>query len=186
MHETTNRTKRGLNAFVPTYRTNDLNRIDWSAVAKRGIRFVAIDLDNTLAVHGTDTADAFVNTLVRAMENAGLHVALYSNAAHGRDKRFARSLGIEAIEAVQKPSPDALLQAMATRGLAKDDVLVVGDQLITDIWSANRAGVPSLWVKRRDHKELFSIRLKRILEWLLLRIKRRAFQSVATLPEKKA
>jgi putative hydrolase of the HAD superfamily len=35
-------------------------------------------------------------------------------------------------------------------GLAKDEVLMVGDNLMTDILGANRVGIKSVWINRHD------------------------------------
>ena len=44
----------------------------------------------------------------------------------------------------------------------------VGDQLFTDVWGANRAGIMSVLVKPIDKHEEIQIILKRRLEWIVL------------------
>lgn len=168
--------------FVPTMRAADLRTVDWALLKAHGIKLIAVDLDNTLAVHGSDRPDAYAKEAVALMREAGLTVMLYSNAAYDRDKRFASGLGIEAVEGVKKPNTDALETLLERRKLTPRDVLVVGDQLITDVWSANRLGAPSLWVALRDPKELFTIRLKRIAEKVMGALWKKTYHSVPEAP----
>lgn len=50
----------------------------------------------------------------------------------------------------------------------KDTTYFVGDQLFTDVWGANRAGIMSILVKPIDKHEEIQIILKRMLEWIVL------------------
>lgn len=168
--------------FVPTMRAADLRSVDWAFIRERGIKLIAVDLDNTLAVHGSDRPDTYAKEAVEKMKQAGLSVMLYSNAAYDRDKRFASGLGIDAVEGVSKPNADALATLLEKKTLSPAEVLVVGDQLITDVWSANRLGAPSLWVTRRDPKELFTIRLKRIAEKVMGALWKKTYRAVPEAP----
>ena len=57
-------------------------------------------------------------------------------------------------------------------GTTRGTTLFVGDQLYTDIWGANRAGIHSILVKPIDKHEEIQIVLKRFIEkpflWLWL------------------
>ena len=57
--------------------------------------------------------------------------------------------------------------------LDKKEVVFIGDQIFTDIWGANRAGIISILVSPIDKKEEIQIILKRKLENLILYFYRR-------------
>ena len=46
--------------------------------------------------------------------------------------------------------------------------IFIGDQLFTDVWGANRAGIRTILVKPIDPKEEIQIVLKRYLERIVL------------------
>lgn len=48
------------------------------------------------------------------------------------------------------------------------NTLFVGDQLFTDVWGANRAGICSILVKPMNPKEEIQIVIKRYLEKIVL------------------
>lgn len=168
--------------WLPAYRTDDLRLVDWPRFAQAGIRLIAVDLDNTLAVHGSDKPDRYAREAVAVMQRAGLAVCLYSNAALNRDQRFAEALGIDAVPGVSKPDPAALSAELKRRGLQAKEVLVAGDQLFTDVWSANRLGVRALLVSRRDRHELVTIRLKRAGEAIVTWLDRKGHAGVPAAP----
>ena len=59
-------------------------------------------------------------------------------------------------------------KAMERLGTKQATTLFVGDQLFTDVWGANRAGIKSYLVKPIHPKEEIQIVLKRYLEKIVL------------------
>jgi putative hydrolase of the HAD superfamily len=51
-----------------------------------------------------------------------------------------------------KPDPAIFKHALSLLSLEKDEVLMVGDNLMTDILGANRAGIKSVWINRHDRE----------------------------------
>ncbi len=51
-----------------------------------------------------------------------------------------------------KPDPAIFEHALALTSLQKEEVIMVGDNLMTDILGANRAGIKTVWINRH-HKE---------------------------------
>lgn len=51
-----------------------------------------------------------------------------------------------------KPDPSLFLHALSLMALKKDEAIMVGDNLMTDILGAARAGMKTVWINR-DHKE---------------------------------
>ncbi|MGP7815655.1 HAD family hydrolase [Niallia sp. 01092] len=51
-----------------------------------------------------------------------------------------------------KPDPSIFDYALSLVQLNKEDVLMVGDNLMTDVLGANRAGIKSVWINRENNK----------------------------------
>ena len=49
-----------------------------------------------------------------------------------------------------KPDPTIFEHALERMGLNKDEAIMVGDNLMTDILGASRAGIKSVWINRHD------------------------------------
>ncbi|MGG3563352.1 HAD family hydrolase [Neobacillus rhizosphaerae] len=49
-----------------------------------------------------------------------------------------------------KPDPSIFEHALSRMSLKKEEVIMVGDNLMTDILGANRAGIKTVWINRHD------------------------------------
>ena len=68
-------------------------------------------------------------------------------------------------------------RAVEQMGLTKEEVLFVGDQLFTDVYGANRAGIYGTLVKPINPKEEIQIVLKRYLETVVLHFYKRELKN---------
>ena len=159
------------NLFPSAYEKNAY-RIDYRDYFGRGYRGLIFDIDNTL-VGDNAPADERSRSLVDSLKELGYRVVIVSNNCEERVKTFADALGASYVFKADKPSKKGYLEAAKKMGCKRDEVLVVGDQLFTDIWGANNAGIMSVLVKPIDKKEEIQIILKRIAERIILRSYRR-------------
>ena len=60
----------------------------------------------------------------------------------------------------------------------RDHTLFVGDQIFTDVWGANRAGIHTILVKPIHPKEEIQIVLKRYLEKIVLYFYQRKLEKI--------
>lgn len=128
-----------------------------------GIRGVIFDVDNTLAPHGAP-ADAQARGLFEQLRQLGMSTCLLSNNKEPRVKKFADAVGSLYIHKAAKPGTGGYERAMERMGTDRESTIFVGDQLFTDIYGANRAGIYSILVKPVNPREEIQIVLKRYLE----------------------
>lgn len=155
--------------FKPDQICTDVDQIDYNKLYNDGKRLILLDIDNTLAIHGSRQADDFARDVVVKIHSAGLRIVILSNARRTRAQAFASSLGLEAEGMARKPSPRTLLAVCAKSGTDTSEACMIGDQLLTDIWAARRAGTYSILVRPRSDQESPHIRLKRLAENLILK-----------------
>ena len=99
----------------------------------------------------------------------GFKTVIVSNNGESRVSKFAKANNCTYVYRALKPSGMGYIKALDKLGLDKSQVICVGDQLFTDIWGANRAGVDSILVGRLFKKEAFHIYIKRVVENFVLR-----------------
>lgn len=158
--------------LYPTQDAESIYDINFADYHEKGYRAVLFDIDNTLVEHGapaTRKVIDFFNTL----HTMGYETCLISNNKEPRVASFAAQVDSKYLYKAGKPSPEGYRKAMKICGTTKEDTLFVGDQLFTDVWGANRAGVYSILVKPIHPKEEIQIILKRRLEWIVLFFYRR-------------
>lgn len=118
------------------------------ALARRGIRLLLADLDNTLVPYGIPEPTQQVREWTQALEANGITLFVLSNNRHPqRPKRFATALGVPFIGHAGKPKPHSFFKAMEQMRCSPRETAIVGDQIFTDILGGNRAGVTTLLVE---------------------------------------
>lgn len=166
-----------LERFYPAQRAASAYQIPYGELYERGVRGVIFDIDNTLVPHGAPADDRAVS-LFAGIRGLGMKTCLLSNNKEPRVRPFAERTGSAYICRSGKPSRGGYLQAMERMGTDRRSTVFVGDQLFTDVYGANRAGIYSILVDPVDPREEIQIVLKRIPERLVLyfyeRRKRRA------------
>lgn len=152
------------NFLIPDYYYHSIHDVDLSFFKELNIKGVLFDIDNTLEPYETIEPSEKTIRLFENLRNNGINVAVISNNHEERVKRFCSSLDVEYSFDSGKPSSKKILQAIERMGLKSDDVIIVGDQLFTDVWAGNNTKIKSMFVDRINNKESFFIKVKRLLE----------------------
>lgn len=158
--------------LYPSQDVNSIYDIDFEDFYSKGYRAVLFDIDNTLVTHGAPATEQVIAFFDR-LHAVGFKTCLISNNKEPRVASFAGQVESAYIYKAGKPSAEGYNKAMDICGTGKAGTLFVGDQLFTDIWGANRAGIYSILVKPIHPKEEIQIVLKRRLEWFVLIFYRR-------------
>ncbi len=153
-----------LESFFPDRMLESVYSVDPSFFHAAGIRGVILDIDNTL-VSPNAPADERACRYVASLREAGIGCFILSNNSEKRAGSFARDVGCGFLAKAKKPKKDGFLAAMERLGTKPSETAVIGDQLITDVLGAHRAGIAAWCVKPLDpaHEQPF-VRVKRLLE----------------------
>ncbi len=129
---------------IPFAHAKSIYDVDLSFFKKHGIKVVLTDLDNTLAPIYQKDADEKVFDLVKRYKEAGLRLIIVSNNTGKRVKRFSAELGIENACWMLKPLSLRLKKFLKKQKIDKSEVILVGDQILTDIMAGNGAKIKTL------------------------------------------
>ncbi len=130
--------------LIPTYVASSIYKIPLSFYERAKVKYLLLDLDNTLASHRERRADPEAVDWARRVAEAGLTVYIISNNSRKRVETYASSLGVECLYLAFKPFASRLLSFLREKGIRKEDCLLLGDQVYTDVRAANRAGLRSV------------------------------------------
>lgn len=153
--------------LFPNERIDSTYRIDFEALYREGIRGVIFDIDNTLVPHGAPADDRAV-ALFERLHALGIKTVLLSNNGEARVKPFAEKTEAQYLYKAGKPKKTGYVKAMEIMGTDNKDSIFVGDQIFTDVWGANRAGLHTILVGKIHPKEEIQIVLKRMLEFFIV------------------
>lgn len=149
------------------------------------IQTIAFDVDGTLSDYHTSEIEPRIKDTLLNLGDAGYTLYIISNAYTARVDELNHIYG-EFVEEVispatvtptgenpksyRKPRPDMLQYAIRESSSEPQETLMVGDQLLKDVVSANRAGAESLLVPRRGSGDDIRVRvLQRPVEALTRR-----------------
>lgn len=156
-----------LEKYYPYEYAQSVFQIDYQKLYDRGFRGIIFDIDNTLVHHG-DSSTLEIGDLFRRIQGIGLKTILLSNNDRERTERFIKNIDTPYICDADKPEPGNYLKAVKLLGIKKEEAVVVGDQIFTDILGANRSKLASILVRfiRLDNEK--SIGKRRYLEYAIL------------------
>ncbi len=143
-------------SFIPNEFHHSFFDVDFQALYNQGFRYVITDLDNTLISYEETHPTTQIIETFQTLKNMGFAITLLSNNHTNRIDTFCESLHVGGFANAKKPLKYGFQKAMKSmNGASKQNTIIIGDQLMTDVWGANRFGAYSILVnplKRKTEK----------------------------------
>ncbi|MYL47884.1 YqeG family HAD IIIA-type phosphatase [Halobacillus litoralis] len=160
-----------LKNFLPDEHVPSVFDIDPDQLKDKGIKGVITDLDNTLVAWDEPDATEDIKGWFKKMSEHGIQVTIASNNNEARVKLFSEPLDTTFIHSARKPLSKAFRKAQKQMKLKKDEVAVIGDQLLTDVLGGNSAGFHTILVVPIVETDGFFTKFnrkieRRILNWM--------------------
>jgi HAD superfamily phosphatase (TIGR01668 family) len=157
--------------FLPAQHVKSVFEITPQELKEKGIKGIITDLDNTLVEWDRPEATPALIEWFKGMQEVGILVTVVSNNKLKRVKMFSDPLGINYIYDARKPMRRAFRRALKDMKLQKEEVVVIGDQLLTDVLGGNRLGLHTILVVPVAQTDGFVTKFnrrveRRILSWM--------------------
>jgi len=150
--------------WFPTYRANSIFEIPLSFYAEHGIKVVLSDLDNTLDDYRVQTPSPRTRELIENLKKAGIEFYIASNNTSKRVSVYAESLGIKVFSGLMKPFSGPLKKLIQNEGFKKEEVVLIGDQVLTDVKAGNGAGIMTILTEPISKGDIIWTRFNRVFE----------------------
>ncbi|HAQ07176.1 MAG TPA: YqeG family HAD IIIA-type phosphatase [Bacillus bacterium] len=159
-----------LKHFLPDQHVKSIFEIKPESLKEKGIKGIITDLDNTLVEWDRPDATPKLIEWFDKMRKHEILVTIVSNNNEKRVKSFSDPLQIPFIFQARKPMSRAFYKALQQMGLRKEETVVIGDQLLTDVLGGNRGGFHTILVVPVAQTDGFVTRFnrkveRRILNW---------------------
>ena len=136
--------------FEPDYFARTIEAIDVAVLRQRGVRYLVLDVDHTLAPYNalelSSQTRAYLHTVKQDLGIERIYLASNSR----RDlTAIATSIDAVVIRSTlfrRKPRKVFFMNVLAIIKCRPLEVAMVGDKLIPDIWGANRVGMVTILV----------------------------------------
>ncbi len=150
--------------FRPDIYQKSIFTIDYKKLKKSGIKCLLFDLDNTLSAMSISLPDAKTKSLIASLTDLGFRVIIVSNSSKKRIEPFKDHLNVDAAARSFKPLKNKYLKIQKIYNLKDTEIAAIGDQLITDIYGANRMGFTSILVNPISNYEFFISKFSQFFE----------------------
>lgn len=159
-----------IRSFTPSFAFRRIEDVPLDSLEESGKKLVLLDVDNTLVFwRSHDIAEPVLNWLADA-KRRGLQLCILSNTRNvARLSKLADQLDIPYLRDKFKPSRRMYDMALEKYKCTPEQAIMIGDQIMTDIWGANRAGIDSIFVERLAAHEFIGTRVNRQIERVLLK-----------------
>lgn len=150
--------------FEPTWLVEAIYQITPEQLRELGIKAVLTDLDNTLIAWNNPDGTPELLDWIKTMREAEIPVVVVSNNRASRIERVVKHLGLSYVARAMKPLTKGFKEAEKILGLQPSEMIMVGDQIMTDIRGANAAGIRTALVKPVVETDGWNTRINRFME----------------------
>jgi len=155
--------------FKPTYIFKKVEDIPLDFFEKENIKGIFLDVDNTI-LDRTRIIKPEVDNWIKQLKKKGVVICILSNAVSiEKVRNIMRKYDICGLANAGKPRLKGYKMALNLVNLPKDQVVMIGDQIFTDVWGANKFGIKSIYVYPINKNEWIGSRVKRPFERMVLK-----------------
>ena len=156
--------REALIIFNPSFRFEKITDISIDVLKKLNIKAVFLDVDNTLCSHKDKKPINGAVDWVRNAEKENFKVYIVSNNFKERVSSIAKIYDLPFVSTALKPLPYGFNKAAKAIAVKKNECVIIGDQVFTDILGANLARMKSILVDPVDIETGITIRIRRYFE----------------------
>lgn len=146
-----------------------VEHIDLEMLKKMNVEGILLDIDNTLIDYTKVLSEPIIKWVEEA-KSKGFKLCILSNS-NKMEKiiPLSEKLDIKYVSFAKKPFKDGYLRAAKLLETDIEKTAMVGDQILTDVWGANKVGMVSIYVEPINKKEYWYTKWKRPIESAILK-----------------
>ena len=150
--------------FLPFAHATSVYEIEPDFYVKQGVKTLFIDLDNTLDSYKAKIASDRALSLIQSIKKAGVNPVVISNNKGLRVGAYVERLEIDYVYSAKKPFSKKIRTYMSEHNLSTDDVMLVGDQMMTDVLAAHGARIKVVLTEKIVKEDQWTTHINRIFD----------------------
>ena len=158
-----------MNKYIPKIYKKNIFDIDYKILKKNHIKCLMFDLDNTLLGVNKDIPEKKTCDLIKKLKN-DFNIVIVSNNTN--DKRLSlasQKLEIDYVKFALKPFSKGFRKVKKKYNLKKEEMCIIGDQIVTDVLGGNRYNIYTILVDPISNVELKVTGVNRFFEKKILK-----------------
>lgn len=150
--------------LIPNLIVKSIYDIEVDYLNSKGIKGLLLDIDDTLVPHGEPLLPQSLVDWLVALTEKGFKIVFISNNNKKRVSEFAKKAGFAFVANALKPFSFGYTKAAKLLNLKNSELCMVGDQIFTDIYGANRKNMHTILILPLSNRKGFFIDLRRHFE----------------------
>lgn len=150
--------------FRPTWMLESIYDLTPNEIREHNIQLILTDLDNTLIAWNDPNGSPRLRQWLAIMSEAEIPVVVVTNNSSKRAARALKELQLPFISRALKPFTRGINIAKKEYRISSSQIVLVGDQLLTDVAAANNASIKSILVKPLIETDAWNTKLNRTIE----------------------
>ncbi len=147
--------------------------IDYKKLMNRGITKILFDVDNTLITYSEAKPNKKLIDLFNQLTEMGFEVFFVSNNTEQRIETFCDKLEFHRVSNSLKPFPFKIKKELSNANINKNNAVIIGDQLLTDVFASKTLGIRSILVVPISKRDKWYTKPSRQLEYFILKFDKR-------------
>ncbi len=150
--------------FVPDIYTKSIYTIDYKTLKKNHVKCLIFDLNNTIAPLTLKKPDKKLIDLFEELKDMKFKIYIVSNSSKKRVQPFKEDLCVDSAYLSFKPLTKKYKKIFEINEFKDNEIACIGDELINDVWTANRMNFISIFINPIGTKEYVSTKIGRYFE----------------------
>ena len=155
--------------LYPTQYIASIFEMDIKALKTEGIKGIIFDIDNTLVPFDVAEPNEEIVNFFNKLQEEGFKITLVSNNTKDRVIKFNKKLKVFALHEAQKPLGKSFRKALHLMACKKEEAVIVGDQIFTDVYGGNLVGIQTILVQPVSDRDEWKTKIKRGIEKRVIR-----------------
>ncbi|GEP19357.1 YqeG family HAD IIIA-type phosphatase [Pediococcus argentinicus] len=164
-----------MHIFKPHWMVERIYNLSTDNLKSLGIKAVLTDLDNTLIAWDNPDGTPELHQWIEELKQAQIEVIVVSNNSNERVAKAVEGFGLKYQARALKPLTVGIMRALRNNHLTKQEVIMVGDQYITDMVASNLSGVRGVLVKPLVTTDAWNTKINRWFEKFIKRSLRKKY-----------
>lgn len=161
-----------MNKFIPDMYQKNIYSINYDKLRKKGIKVLLFDLDNTIIERHNYELSSKLKELFKELNKFFVIYIISNSLNYDKLKKISKTLHIAYIGGSMKPFKRGY-KKINFKNIKKNEMAMIGDQLLTDILGAKRMGYFTILTDPiEEDNELILTKFNRLIENSILKNKK--------------
>ena len=150
--------------YIPDVYQKSIYDINYKKLQQCGIKCLLFDLDNTLVPLNTKEPNDKLKEFINNLKEQGFKVIIYSKCFKNRIQPFKDILEVDCCSLKKKTFDKKIEEIRKTLNFKQAELALIGDQMVTDIVSGNKAGITTILLNPISKKDRLCEKFDRMKE----------------------